>query len=107
MWATPEQQDARLPAIGDEVSIRFQNGDVAYPQWSGGSGQGERPSLDGVHRGSVISNVDPEGLGRLYLQVPGVTEGVWATPDQPPPAVGAEVSVRFEGGSAEHPVWSR
>jgi type VI secretion system (T6SS) baseplate-like injector VgrG len=89
------------------VSIRFQNGDVAYPQWSGGSGQGERPSLEGVHRGSVISNIDPEGLGRLYVQVPGVTDGVWATPEQPPPTVGAEVSVSFEGGSADHPVWSR
>jgi hypothetical protein len=106
MWAMPEHQDAALPAIGDEVSVRFEGGDVTRPQWSGGSGQGEQPSLAGTHRGTVVSTLDPEGLGRLYVQVAGVTNGVWARPEQPPPAAGAEVSVRFEGGSADHATWS-
>ena len=107
MWARPEQSDARLPAIGDEVSIRFENGDVDHPLWSGGSGSGSAASLDGAHRGTVINNLDPAGYGRLCLQVPGISEGVWATPEQAAPAIGEEVSVRFEGGSAEHAVWSR
>jgi uncharacterized protein involved in type VI secretion and phage assembly len=106
MWAMPEQQDAALPAIGDEVSIRFQDGNVEHPLWSGGSGTGAAPALDGVHRGTVINNMDPAGLGRLCVQVPGVSDGVWASPEQAPPGVGEEVAVRFEGGSAEHAVWS-
>lgn len=107
MWAMPEQQQQPLPAIGDEVSVRFEGGDVQHPMWSGGSGSGETPSLDGTHRGTVVSNADPAGLGRLYVQVPGVSDGVWAAPEQPPPAVGEEVSVQFDGGSAEHARWSR
>lgn len=108
MWATAEDGGAALPAIGDEVSIRFQNGDVQYPQWSGGSGTGEQPSVDGTHQATVIGNQDPEGLGRLYVSVPGVTDGVWASPspEQAPPAVGDSVSVTFEG-STEHARWSR
>jgi hypothetical protein len=54
----------------------------------------------------VINNMDPAGLGRLCVQVPGVSDGVWASPEQAPPGVGEEVAVRFEGGSAEHAVWS-
>jgi hypothetical protein len=107
MWATAEQEGGALPAIGDEVSVRFQNGDVQYPQWSGGSGTGEHASLDGTHSATVVSNVDPEGLGRLYVSVPGVTDGVWATPNQAPPTAGESVSVTFEGGSADHARWSR
>lgn len=107
VWASAEQPDARLPAIGDEVSIRFQDGSVDHPLWSGGSGTGSAASLDGAHRGTVLNNLDPAGYGRLWIQVPGVTDGVWATPEQAPPVVGEEVSVRFEGGSAEHAVWSR
>jgi hypothetical protein len=40
MWAMPEQADAARPAIGDEVWIRFEAGDVSYPTWTGGSGAG-------------------------------------------------------------------
>ena len=107
MWAMPEQADARLPAIGDEVSVRFQDGSIDHPLWSGGSGTGSAVSLDGTHRGTVVNNQDPEGYGRLWIQVPGITDGAWATPEHAPPTVGEEVSVRFEGGSADHPVWSR
>lgn len=106
MWAMAEQSDAALPAIGDEVSIRFQDGNVEHPLWSGGSGTGGAASLDGVHRGTVLNNIDPSGYGRLCVQVSGVTDGVWANPEQAPPAIGEEVSVRFEG-SSEHAVWSR
>ena len=121
MWAMPEHEGAALPAVGDEVSIRFRDGDVEHPQWSGGSGTGESggagaegggasgggSSLDGTHQATVVSNQDPAGLGRLYLQVPGVTDGVWANPEQAPPAIGDAVSVTFEGGSADHARWSR
>lgn len=107
MWAMPEQSDARLPAIGDEVSVRFQDGSIDHPLWSGGSGTGSAASLDGTHRGTVVNNLDPGGYGRLQIQVPGITDGVWATPEQAPPGIGEEVSVRFEGGSADHAVWSR
>ena len=105
LWAAPEHTDAALPAIGDEVVIRFQDGDVEHPLWSGGSGTGEAQPLSGTHRASVISNQDPAGLGRLYVQVPGATSGVWATPEQAPPAIGDEVTVRFE--DADHATWSR
>jgi len=104
-WAMPEQSDAALPAIGDEVVIRYRDGDVEHPLWSGGSGGGDAQRLAGPHRGSVLSNQDPAGLGRLYVQVPGVADGVWATPEQAPPAIGDEVTVRFE--SADHATWSR
>lgn len=113
MWATPEHEGAALPAVGDEVSIRFQDGNVEHPLWSGGSGTGEGggagggAGLDGTHQATVISNQDPAGLGRLYLQVPGITDGVWANPDQAPPAIGDAVSVTFEGGSADHARWFR
>jgi hypothetical protein len=109
MWATPEHDGAALPAIGDEVTVRFQNGDVQYPQWSGGSGTGERHAqpLAGTHPATVLSDVDPQGLGRLYVSVPGLAEGVWATPQQAPPVIGESVWVTFEGGSAEHARWTR
>jgi uncharacterized protein involved in type VI secretion and phage assembly len=40
MWAMPEHGDAARPAIGDDVWIRFEGGDVSYPIWTGGSGTG-------------------------------------------------------------------
>jgi hypothetical protein len=107
MWASAEEDGAALPAIGDDVSVRFQNGDVQYPQWSGGSGSGETAALDGAHPATVLSALDPEGLGRLYVAVPGITEGVWAAPAQAPPAVGESVSVTFEDGSADQARWTR
>jgi hypothetical protein len=106
LWAMPESADARLPAISDEVVIRFEGGDVEHPQWSGGSGTGEQTSLEGTHRATVTSNIDPAGFGRLYVQVPGITEGVWATPEQAPPGMGDEVSVRFDG-DVDHAIWTR
>ena len=106
MWAMPEMVGAKLPAISDEVVIRFENGDVEHPQWSGGSGTGELPSLDGTHQATVTSNIDPEGLGRLYVQVPGLSDGLWATPEHAPPAIGEQVSVRFDG-DVYHAIWTR
>ena len=105
VWAMPEQADAALPAVGDEVSVRYEGGSPEHPTWSGGSGSGGAQPLAGTHRASVLSNQDPAGLGRLYVQVPGVADGVWATPEQAPPSIGDEVTVRFEG--ADHAVWTR
>ncbi len=105
LWALPERSDGVVPGIGDEVMIRFEGGSVEHPLWSGGSGTGEaQPSAD-PQRASVLSTQDPAGLGRLYVQVPGAADGVWATPEQAPPAIGDEVTVRFE--STDHAVWSR
>jgi hypothetical protein len=123
MWAMPEHADAALPAVGDDVWIRFENGDVAHPTWSGGSGTGgsgatEGPgaaaqpaSLDGSYRGTVLDNNDPGGYRRVLVQVPEVsaTESMWAMPDPADasaPEIGAEVNVRFDNGDREHAVWS-
>lgn len=109
-WAEPEHADAALPGIGDELTVRYENGDADHPIWStdaagASSGTGNYP---GTYRGVVVDNADPYGSGRLSVQVPDVlgAESAWAAPEQPPPQVGAEVWVRFEGGSPDHPVWS-
>ncbi len=73
----------------------------------------------GKHRGSVINNIDPQGIGRLLVQVPDVT-GVgissWAMPCFPftgrssgwyaLPQIGAGVWVEFEAGNPDYPIWT-
>ena len=72
----------------------------------------------GKYRGTVISNLDPEGMGRLQLMVPDVHGAVpspWAMPCMPVataeagiiaiPPIGAAVWVEFERGDEDYPIW--
>jgi hypothetical protein len=76
----------------------------------------------GKYRGTVMNNIDPEGVGRLLVSVPDVLgPGVpssWAVPcvplagpTGPPmgvylvPPIGAGVWVEFERGDANYPIW--
>lgn len=74
--------------------------------------------LFGKYRGKVVATEDPEGRGRIEVQVPAVMgrETKWALPCVPyahadhgwhaiPPA-GASVWIEFEGGDRDHPIWS-
>jgi hypothetical protein len=69
------------------------------------------------HRGTVVSNIDPQQIGRLQVQVPGVLDApAFAMPCVPYagpgvgffalPPIGANVWVDFEEGDRERPVWS-
>jgi uncharacterized protein involved in type VI secretion and phage assembly len=70
------------------------------------------------YRGTVIQNSDPEGLGQLLVQVPGVLgeTSAWALPCTPYagpgvgmlflPPIGAMVWVEFEGGEPDYPIWT-
>jgi phage baseplate assembly protein gpV len=74
----------------------------------------------GKYRGSVVDNQDPDGRGRLKLQVPsllGDQTTDWALPCFPfggadqvgtyfVPPVGALVWVEFEQGDLSFPIWS-
>ena len=73
----------------------------------------------GKYRGAVLSNVDPEGRGRILVEVPdvlGVGVSTWAMPSVPfaglqmgmyivpPPKAG--VWVEFEKGDPDYPIWT-
>ncbi len=70
----------------------------------------------GKHRGTVENNIDPQGLGRVQVSVPGVLGGslAWAMPCSPfagpgvgffsVPPQGASVWVEFERGDPDYPV---
>jgi len=69
----------------------------------------------GIYRGVVYDNNDPNGTGRLRLQVPqllGTTPTEWAWPKEEaslrlkPPAFGQGVWIMFEGGDPHFPVWT-
>lgn len=72
----------------------------------------------GSYRAIVVDNKDPDMLGRLKLQIPGVHEELhdyWAWPMGMPagkdfgmfyiPEPGDAVWVKFENGSAQYPLW--
>jgi len=115
-WATPEDPHAALPSLGDEVTVRFANGDEEQPIWSAGEptgADGQLPAHEGYHatyRGTVVDNDDPAGYRRVAVQVPDISaETMWAAPehaDAALPAVGDDVWVRFQDGSVDHPLWS-
>ena len=73
----------------------------------------------GKHRGTVVNNVDPMQIGRLMVQVPGVTGlgvSTWAMPCFPAtgkqsgvwalPQIGSGVWVEYEQGDPDHPIWT-
>ena len=73
----------------------------------------------GKYRGTVVANVDPNGIGRVQAQVPdvyGSTPSTWAMPSFPVagpqtgqyavPPIGAGVWVEFEQGDKDYPIWS-
>lgn len=68
----------------------------------------------GLYRGTVYSNKDPLGKGRLRLKVPQILANevtAWAWPldtpgiNTPAPEVGQGVWVMFEGGDTTFPIW--
>jgi uncharacterized protein involved in type VI secretion and phage assembly len=72
----------------------------------------------GKHRGIVVSNVDPQLMGRLLVQVPDISPVPlnWAMPCFPftgkqmgfwaLPQLGTGVWVEFEGGDLQYPIWT-
>ncbi|MCA9320232.1 MAG: baseplate assembly protein [Planctomycetes bacterium] len=74
--------------------------------------------LYGKYRGKVVLNIDPMEQGRLVALVPAVSDQplTWALPCSPYvgdglgflmlPPIGANVWIEFEGGDADHPIWS-
>lgn len=114
-WARPEEATTSLPGTGDTVTVRFENGDEAYPMWSpgvpaAGPDQPAHGAYPSTYRGIVVDNLDPGGYRRVAVMVPDIsTETMWAMPehqDAPLPAIGDEVSVRFQDGDVTHPQWS-
>lgn len=74
--------------------------------------------LDGLYRGEVASNLDPDRKGRVQIKVPSVFGDnplTWAMPCIPYagpgvghyfiPPKGAKLWIMFERGDPEHPVW--
>ena len=68
--------------------------------------------LNGLYRGLVRDNVDPEGRFRLRVEVPLVSRDVlsWVEACMAPeqrdvPGIGDSIWVMFEGGDLRHPVW--
>ena len=77
-----------------------------------------QPKFYGKYRGVVIDVEDPEGLGRIKVQVPpvyGDEDSGWALPCAPfggpdmgvfmLPEVDANVWVEFEQGDPSFPIW--
>ena len=73
----------------------------------------------GKYRGKVVSNSDPEALGRVQVSCPDVLGSntmSWAMPCVPMagisagvyavPPLNANVWVEFEGGDPEKPIWT-
>jgi uncharacterized protein involved in type VI secretion and phage assembly len=79
----------------------------------------EEASYAALHVGEVVDNVDPEGLGRVRVRIPGLVEpaSAWALPlgtvgggsDRRGffgvPEQGAEVGVLFHQGDVDHPFY--
>lgn len=73
----------------------------------------------GKYRGMVVNNIDPEGRGRILVQVPdvlGMGVSSWAMPCLPfagmqmdmhvVPPPNAGVWIEFEKGEPDYPIWT-
>ncbi len=73
----------------------------------------------GKFRGTVVNNVDPQGIGRIQAQIPdvlGIALSSWALPCFPftgpqmgfycVPPIGAGVWIEFEQGNPDYPIWT-
>lgn len=80
-------------------------------QYLPGGGASKVPLWPGMYAASVVVSKDPQGLGRLRLQIPqvlGTALSGWAIPMVPfqgAPAIGAQVSAMFIGGDPTRPAW--
>jgi Type VI secretion system/phage-baseplate injector OB domain len=64
-----------------------------------------------TYRGVVLDTADPLANDRVLVEVPDVlaAESMWARPEHPgavQPATGDAVSIRFENGDPDYPIWS-
>ncbi len=92
---------------------------------SGGGGGGcncpspaPRNQFFGKYRGTVVDNIDPEGMGRILPFVPAFSGSKlnWALPCVPYagpevgffaiPPISANVWIEFEGGDPNYPIWT-
>lgn len=85
---------------------------------SGSKDRRTRRQYLGKYRGVVLQNIDPQGIGRIQVQVIGVftLASSWAMPCFPVagtqtgsvavPPVGAGVWVEFERGDPDYPIWT-
>ncbi|GJD15052.1 baseplate assembly protein [Rivularia sp. IAM M-261] len=80
---------------------------------------GDNSRFTGRYRATVVSNIDPEQMGRLLVQVPDVLGSdpcFWAMPSSPVagtqmgmyavPPIGAGVWVEFEQGNPDYAIWT-
>jgi hypothetical protein len=80
--------------------------------------EGRDDKLYGKYRGVVLNNVDPLGIGRIQVSVPGIVTppSTWAMPCAPVagiqhgaimvPPLGAGVWVEYEQGDLDFPIWT-
>src|SRR3954454_15360776 len=86
---------------------------------NGGNMQAQGASFYGKYRGIVVTNQDPEMMGRIRAVVPDVLGdqiSSWATPSVPYavpgtgflflPPDGSSVWIEFEGGNPDYPIWA-
>ena len=109
-----EERDAQR----SEIEERGLGGPMPVTVGHLGPGSPDQRYFFGKYRGLVKDNKDPDGLGRIQVQVPAVAgvQEAWALPATPYagekvgfytiPPNGALVWVEFEGGHPDFPIWT-
>lgn len=83
------------------------------------TGKDSKKKLHGKFKGTVVTNIDPEQMGRLLVQVPDVLGNdpcIWAEPAAPlagsgmglyfVPPMNSGVWVEFENGDPDSAIWT-